>query len=240
MTTSPDVATDPPVTGPWSFASPVAEAFDDHARRSIPGYLETHALVAELAAHFIRTGTVIDVGTATGTVLATLAERHPDTPMLGVEVEPDMVTLAAGRLTPHPQIRVVQADATSYPYPPAGADLVVCHYTAHFIPPAARTRLLEALHGALRPGGALLLFDKTLAPTPRAQDIASQAYAGWKAARGFTADEITAKSRALRAVLSPWTEAEYGTALTAAGFVEVAPVWRHLAFVGLLAIRGNA
>ncbi|RPK93782.1 tRNA (cmo5U34)-methyltransferase [Streptomyces sp. ADI98-10] len=223
---------------PWSFAGPVADGFDEHVSRSVPQYEVGHRLVVDLGEHFIRPGgTVYDVGCSTGKLLAAVDARHRarGAQLVGLDVEPDMVRTARRRFADRADVEIALADARGYPWAPAC--LVVAHYTLQFVPVGDRPTLLTALYGALEPGGALLWFEKTLAPSPRLQDVAAQAYSEHKLTAGYEPGEVLAKARSLRGVLYPLTSSENRAMLRAAGFRDVMTVHQHLAFEGVLAVK---
>ncbi|MFG2671159.1 methyltransferase domain-containing protein [Streptomyces sp. NPDC048445] len=227
--------------GRWSFAGAVAEHFDTHVIRSVPSYEAGHQAVVELAAHFIQpAGMVYDIGCSTGTLLAALDDqyRNRGAHLVGLDVETDMVRQARARFEGRTDIEIVRADARGYRWRPA--DLIVAHYTVQFVPVGDRARLIADLYRALRPGGALLWFEKTLAPTPRLQDVVAQAYAEHKLAAGYSAEQAAAKARAIRGVLVPQTSRENRQLLARAGFTEVMTVHQQLSFEGVLAIKGDA
>lgn len=225
----------------WSFAGPVADHFDTHVARSVPQYAAGHQVITALSGHFLPPGgTLYDVGCSTGTLLAALdrAHRGRDVQLVGVDVEPDMVRASRRRFTDRADVDIVQADARTLEWRPA--DVIVAHYCVQFAPIADRPALLAAMHQALRPGGALLWFEKTLAPSPLLQDVAGQAYADHKLSEGYDPGEVLAKARSLRGVLTPLTSAQNRQMLHQAGFLDVMTVHQHLMFEGVLAVKGAA
>ncbi len=220
----------------WRFSGAAAHHFDQHATRSIPAYDLGHELIAGLSDFFVRpAGRVYDVGCSTGALTATLAARHPSATVTGLDVEPDMTAVARLRLAEVPGAEVVDADAAGYDFD--RADLIVAYYTLQFAPVEHRQALADRLAAALRPGGALIVFEKTLAPGARLQDMATQLYADHKQARGHTPAEVVAKTRSLRGVLAPQTSAENVAMLRRAGLADVELVHRHLLFEGYLAVK---
>lgn len=225
----------------WSFAGPVADHFDTHVARSVPQYAAGHRIITTLAGHFLPPGgTLYDVGCSTGALLAALDTAHQgrEVRLIGVDAEPDMVRVARRRFTDRADVTIVQADVRALEWRPA--DVIVAHYCVQFTPVADRPALLAAMHAALRPGGALLWFEKTLAPTPQLQDVMGQAYADHKLSEGYEPAEVLAKARSLRGVLAPLTSADNRRMLAAAGFRQVATVHQHLMFEGALAVKDPA
>jgi tRNA (cmo5U34)-methyltransferase len=115
------------------------------------------------------------------------------------------------------------------------ADLIVSFYTLQFVPLRVRQEVLDRVHRALSPGGALILFEKVLAPTARTQEIAVGAYLDWKRRQGFSDEEIAAKNRSIRGVLQSLTPEENAAMLREAGFGETIQVFRWVLFEGLVA-----
>ena len=115
------------------------------------------------------------------------------------------------------------------------ADLAVAYYTFQFVPLRVRQQAFERIHRALAPAGALILFEKVLAPTARTQEVAVGAYLDWKRRQGFSDDEIAAKTRSIRGVLQPLSPDENEEMLGRAGFGETMQVFRWVIFEGLVA-----
>ncbi|MEU3413750.1 methyltransferase domain-containing protein [Streptomyces sp. NPDC006658] len=225
----------------WSFAGPVADHFDAHVARSVPQYAAGHHIITALSPHFLSPGgTLYDVGCSTGALLAALDTTHRcrDVQLVGVDAEPDMVRAARRRFTDRADVTIVQADVRTLEWRPA--DVIVAHYCVQFVPVADRPALLAAMYAALRPGGALLWFEKTLAPTPWLQDVLGQAYVDHKLSSGYGPGEVLAKARSLRGVLVPLTSADNRRMLRRAGFRQVATVHQHLTFEGVLAVKDPA
>ncbi|MCH7229602.1 methyltransferase domain-containing protein [Glycomyces sp. L485] len=225
-------------SGRWNFAGRAAEHFDAHVHKSVPGYADGHRLVLELSDWFVGPdSTVYDLGCATGALLAALAERHADLAarFIGVDVEPDMVAAARSRTAHLPTVEVRHADAAAMTW--EAADLVVGCYTLQFLPSDQRGALVERIHRVLRPGGALVLFEKVLAPDARLQDIASALYVEHKLSAGFTPAEIVGKARSLKRILTPWPTGRHVETLHAAGFPHVMTIYKNISFEGFLAIK---
>jgi tRNA (cmo5U34)-methyltransferase len=223
--------------GSWSFGGAVAESFDVHVARSIPFYNETHRLIERLSDEFISAGSrAYDLGCSTGALTARLAARHREraVELVGIDREPQMVAEARTRCAAYPSVTIVEADLMNCELLPA--DLVIAHYTLHFVPPDARGGLVEGIAHALNRGGALLLFEKVRSSDPRVEDVTSELYHEWKRSQGYNDAEITAKARSLEGVLEPFTSDANRALLTSAGFTNVTTVYRWLNWEGMLAL----
>lgn len=222
----------------WTFGSGTAARFDDHVGKSIPGYQDGHTLVEELSDFFVGGGgRVIEVGCSTATLVSRLARRHEGAPVefLGVDVVAEMVDIARERCAEQQNLNIEIVDAARVDY--TDACFVVMYYTMQFIPTYLRTALMERMCREMRPGGAIVMFEKTRLPNGPLQDICNQVYETFKLARGFNADEILSKTRSLRGILEPFTSAENAAMLRQAGFGDPHVLYRHLAFEGMLAVK---
>jgi len=160
-----------------------------------------------------------------------LAPRRVE--VVGVDREPGMIERAASRCAHLPLVRFETSTLEELSFKPA--DLIVSYYTLQFLPLRERREVVERIRRALDPGGTFVLFEKVLAPTARTQEIATGAYADWKARQGFTDEEIAAKTRSIRGVLRPLSSEENDAMLRAAGFSEVMHAFRWVLFEGILA-----
>ncbi len=224
------------LAGSWTFGGAVPDAFDSHVARSIPAYDESHVLIADLADQLVpQGGRCYDLGCSTGTLTRLLAERLADrrVEVIGVDREPGMILKATERCAQQPSVRFETASLEDLALEPA--DLIVCYYTLQFVSLRARSGLVRRIRRALDPGGALILFEKVLAPTARMQEMAVGAYWDWKRQQGFSDEEITSKARSLRGVLQPLSPEENEAMLRGAGFSEVMQVFRWVLFEGLVA-----
>lgn len=224
------------LAGSWTFGGDVPDAFDSHVARSIPAYTECHGLIADLADQLLPAGgRCYDLGCSTGALTALLAERLAPrrAEVIGVDREPGMIQRATERCSRLPMVRFETAALEELEFEPA--DLVVSYYTLQFVPLRDRRQVVERIRRALDPAGALILFEKVLAPTARTQEVAVGAYLDWKRRQGFTDDEIAAKTRSIRGVLQPLSSEENDAMLRRTGFREVVQIFRWVLFEGLVA-----
>ena len=85
----------------WSFDG-IAENFEIHARRSIPGYDQGHELICSYSDFFCSSSSaIIDVGCSTGLLLRKIGERHKNKEslsLIGIEPVKDMFELAYSKV----------------------------------------------------------------------------------------------------------------------------------------------
>jgi len=98
---------------------------------------------------------VLDVGCGTGELLRRLRAKYTDAFLAGLDPVPEMLAVAANKLSGKEDLRIGYAD--SLPWPSASFDVVVSCNMFHYI-----SHPLDALHEmarVLRPGGVLVLTD---------------------------------------------------------------------------------
>ncbi|MFP4891241.1 class I SAM-dependent methyltransferase [Paraburkholderia sp. EG304] len=140
----------------WTFRSnEVAGHFDAHVREQLPWYDLTTESVAHFARHYIpEGGLVYDVGCSTGNIgralASTLESRHAQ--LIALDSSEEMAQRYAG------PGKCVCADALSYDF--EEFDVAVCFLVLMFIAPGKRREFIRSLCRKMRPGGALIVFDK--------------------------------------------------------------------------------
>jgi ubiquinone/menaquinone biosynthesis C-methylase UbiE len=95
---------------------------------------------------------VIDIGCGCGATSLQLAELvGPSGKVLGVDVSKPMLDRAKERGADNPVLSFAQADATTYPFEPGGADLLFSRHGVMFFPEPERA--FANLRSALKPDG---------------------------------------------------------------------------------------
>jgi len=220
----------------WTFQGK-AENFQNHLRRSIPMYEESHFLICLISDYFIKPQSkIIDLGCSTGSLLAKLAERHKDSSIQfeGIDAEPEMIEKA--KQNQHdPRVSFRAASALSLNSIPV--DLILSFYTIQFVPLDERKKLYNIIYKNLKPGGAFLLFEKTEESRASFQEIFAGLYHEYKIHQGYSEKEILTKSRSLKGRLIPLTSKENRRLLRNAGFTKTTRIFKYLFFEGLLAIK---
>jgi SAM-dependent methyltransferase len=101
---------------------------------------------------------ILDVGCGPGFYVTELLEEvGPEGLVVGLDISPDMLAVAAKRADGHDNVEFHEADATSLPVPDASFDRLISVQVLEYVRdvPAA----LKEMHRALRPGGRVLLWD---------------------------------------------------------------------------------
>jgi len=190
----------------WTFeTNDIAKSFDRHVREQLPWYELVTGAIAHIGRHYIpRYGLVYDIGAATGNVgralEATLRQRQAT--LVDIENSREMAQLYKG------PGEIVVEDASRFEYKPF--DLAVCFLVLMFLSVRERATLLDELRRQVRPGGAIIVFDKVEAACGyRATILWRLALAG-KVAQGADPADIIAKELSLGGVQRPLTPLEIG------------------------------
>lgn len=222
----------------WTFAG-VAPVFLDHVRQSVPTYDATHDLVADISTFFCRShGRYYDLGTSTGQLLARVMERNArleEAEWIGFDNEPEMVRTAIASHADRKNVRFEAVDVADVEL--ESCDFVTAFLILQFLPPQVRQSVLGRVHEALRPGGALMVFEKIRIDDARIGDVVSSLYWQFKESMGLSSEEILNKARSLAGVLEPFSSERNLELITGAGFRSVAPIVQFLCFEGYLAVK---
>jgi tRNA (cmo5U34)-methyltransferase len=224
--TAEDQPLSPTKAGSWTFGGGLARVFDDHVRRSIPGYLTLHELCLQALAREVRPGDVVyDLGCSTGLFTSRLKRTWPNLRVIGVDNEQEMIAEASRR---DGEVEFVCHSVAELELEPARA--VVALYVLQFLPLAQRLTTLERIRRSLGGSGLLVLAEKVHFLDPGEQARVDSAYRAFKLAQGFSEAEVDAKARALEGVLVPLTASENEALLRAAGFLSIDLLFSELGF----------
>ncbi len=224
----------------FAFDAAVAEVFADMINRSVPGYQSILGMLGVFAARYARPHTVVyDLGCSLGA--STLVLRHalpPATRIVAIDNAPAMVercqanVLADDGQTP---VSVCLADIVEVEFEPAS--VVVMNFTLQFIDPSEREPLLQKIHQALLPGGALIIAEKTREPDPAEENWLVEMHHAFKKANGYSELEIAQKRTALENVLQPDSVEAHRARLRSCGFGVARQWFQCLNFAALIAIK---
>ncbi len=153
-----------------------AAAYDAAIRRFIPGYEEMiEEVVSILDDSLDEEVRVVDLGAGTGALAGAILDRIPRARVILVDIDPDMLAVAAARVAPHGDraelrratfedaLAEFAAEAIGAGEVGAGVGAVVASLALHHVPELERKRALYArIHAALAPGGVFLSADATV------------------------------------------------------------------------------
>lgn len=225
----------------FDFNERVVEVFDDMLDRSIPFYQNVIGETAKLLAATLEPGDMVcDLGCATGTTLLHLTKELADRSLkfLGIDTSPAMLEkaqLKAEFYAKHQQIEFKHQDIMNLKLPGAGA--FILNYTLQFIRPVQRPALIDALFTNLRPGGLLILSEKTILADKRLNRTFIDIYHNFKREQGYSDLEIARKREALENILIPFSADENKKMLSQAGFKPVTSFFQWFNFSSYIAIK---
>jgi tRNA (cmo5U34)-methyltransferase len=238
----PTTASEPPSslghtpTGKWAFDRSVTSVFDDMISRSIPEYVALRTIVDAFATKFgADGGTVLDLGCSTGLSIKAFANRAKR--IIGVEISESMLDVVNETFKSYHNVEIVPLDLrTSFP-PVSECDVVLSIFTLQFIPVEHRRRVVADVYESLKPGGAFIVAEKVLGESAVSQAAFVDIYHQFKAAQGYTREEVDRKALSLEGRLVANTAAENVAMLASGGFREIECVWRWVNFAAWVAVR---
>lgn len=188
----------------WTFkTADIAGDFDRHVREQLPWYDLTTGVVAHVARHYIpEGGRVYDIGASTGNVGNAIAEILTTRK---AELIPIDNSEAMSKIYCGPGSLII-ADATEFNYQPF--DLAVLFLCLMFIPTSKRKDFILKLRNNLRPGGAIVVFDKCEPASGYVATVLWRLALAGKAAAGVDAKEILEKELSLSGVQRPISASE--------------------------------
>ncbi len=141
---------------------------------------------------------ILDLGCGTGSTTLLLKKAFPQAEVIGLDLSPYMLLVAADRAAEaHLEIQVKHGNAEQTGFPDASFDLVTASLLFHETPPLVACNILQEAFRLLKPGGEVLILDgnqATLRQTewltqifeePYIQDYAAGDLNQWMSTAGF-------------------------------------------------------
>ncbi|MCD5995141.1 carboxy-S-adenosyl-L-methionine synthase CmoA [Pseudomonas sp. CDFA 602] len=228
----------------FAFNEDVVRVFPDMIKRSVPGYPTIVENLGVLAAQFAQPDTVLyDLGSSLGAVTQALRRhvRSEGCSVVAVDNSSAMVERCREYLNAQNSmfqellpVDVIEGDILGLEFKPAS--VVALNFTLQFIAPELRLGLLTRIHGALVPGGALILSEKLRFNDDQEHALLTDLHIAFKRANGYSDLEIAQKRSAIENVMKPDSLEEHRQRLLAAGFSRVVPWFQCLNFASLIAL----
>jgi|TARA_B100001063_G_C16656132_1_gene498580 tRNA (cmo5U34)-methyltransferase len=221
----------------WSFGNKVPIKFNEHIKKSVPFYDESHKLIANLSDFFVQeNSTIYDIGSSTGTFLNNIYKRHNNKKLklIGIEKVPEMIKEAKKR-SAHKSIKYLKKDIEKIDL--KKSDMIVSCFTIQFIKQKTRQQIINKIYKSLNWGGGFIMFEKIRGSDARFQDIFTLIYNDFKLMNGFSEKEILNKSRSLKGVMEPFSDFGNRSMLKRAGFKDITTVFQWACFKGYLSIK---
>lgn len=196
--------------GDWTFqTAEIARGFDAHVREQLPWYDLATGAVAHIARHYIPNGGLVyDIGASTGNIGRAIAETIAarNARFVAIESSAEMVREYSGPGTIH------HADAMAFPYEPF--DVGIVFLVLMFLPAGERKGFIRQMCDKIRPGGALIVFDKTVGPSGYLSTVLHRLTIAGKVATGSQPGSIIEKELSLVGVQRPLSRSFMDTAVS--------------------------
>lgn len=211
-----------------------ADEYDRTIRMFIPNYQRMIATVVHwLDGHVPLGGLVVDLGAGTGGLSAAILDALPDVRVQLVDVDPNMLEVAAVRCSGH-------TDRYELRHAQFGDHLPCCHAVVaslalhHVATHTEKRELYQVILEALEPGGLVAVADALVYPSgPERRRMIEDLYAHM-GRNGISADEADAH-------LAQWAQEDFYVSLpdelaliAGAGFPRPDCFWRD----GMIAVYG--
>jgi len=224
----------------WSFDGSTYKNFNNHIKKSVPLYQETHDLYLNFSDFFLQDNSkIIDIGSSTGTYLINFHKKHHNTrkglKFEGYDTIKKMVDYSNKTKPKKSNIKFINKDINKVNF--KNSCIVSSFYTIQFISPKKRQFIINKIYKNLNWGGAFFMVEKVRGPDARFQDIISQVYLEYKLSKGYKSDEILSKSRSLKGILEPFSSNANFQMLKRSGFKDIFTVFKYCCFEGWLAIK---
>lgn len=193
----------------WTFKkSDIAKNFDRHVREQLPWYDLTTGVIAHVARHYIQSGGLVyDIGASTGNIGKAIADtlKKRNATLIALDDSEQMKPLYGG-----PGDLIV-CDAVEFDFQPF--DLAICFLLLMFVPPSKRPKFIETLRKNIKPGGAIIIFDKCLPSGGYISTVLWRLALAGKISAGVDANEVIAKELSLAGIQRPIDPKELGNAV---------------------------
>jgi len=107
-----------------------------------------------------RPGSILDLGTGTGALLALVRARSPECLLTGLDPAPAMLEKARQKFASDPAISFIQGSAARITAPDQSFDTVVSNFALHHLEHDQKRQCAEEIFRVLRPGGLLIFGDQ--------------------------------------------------------------------------------
>lgn len=183
----------------WTFKNvEVAKGFDAHVKATLPWYELATGAVAHVARHYLQNnGLIYDIGASTGNIGRALADVIETRKARLIAID-DSEAMAEKYDAPG---KLIVTDAMTYEY--EEFDVAICMLVMMFLPPVRRKIWLQDLCKKMKPGGVIILLDKSEGPPGYLSTVMHRLTIAGKVSTGIKSDEIIAKELSLSGVQRP-------------------------------------
>ena len=221
----------------WTFSG-IEKSFENHISTSVPMYNEAHEIALNISDFFLKDNSkVLDIGCSTGSFLKKLILRtkKKNLKLIGVDNTSSMIKFCKKKNSK--KIKFFCQDYLKFRKSKSKYDFISAFFTLSFVSPPQRQIFMNKIFKELNWGGAFVLFEKIRGPDARFQDIFNLTYQEFKLSKGLSKEEIVNKSRSLKGIMEPFSDAGNIALLKRAGFSDITGIFQWMCFKGYLAIK---
>jgi len=221
----------------WTFSG-IEKSFENHISTSVPMYNEAHEIALNISDFFLKDNSkVLDIGCSTGSFLKKLILRtkKKNLKLIGVDNTSSMIKFCKKKNSK--KIKFFCQDYLKFRKSKSKYDFISAFFTLSFVSPPQRQIFMNKIFKELNWGGAFVLFEKIRGPDARFQDIFNLTYQEFKLSKGLSEEEIVNKSRSLKGIMEPFSDAGNIALLKRAGFSDITGIFQWMCFKGYLAIK---
>lgn len=225
----------------FSFDEQVADVFSDMIRRSVPGYGQIITTIEHLTRHAQQPNSrFYDLGCSLGA--ATLAMRRnvavENCQIISVDMSPAMIERCQRNIQAYRSdvpVELICGDVCDIDIEDAA--MVVLNFTLQFIEPNKRRALLKKICAGMKPGGILLLSEKTRFDDCAVNHLVTELHLDFKRANGYSELEISQKRTSLENVMKTDPLPAHLQRLKDCGFSSAETWFQCYNFASMIAIK---
>lgn len=244
------------LSGAFAFDEKVSPIFDDMAKRSIPGYMQTMKMMVEFSIRPLfeekkndQQKIFYDLGCSTGSLLVLLYNRLlslknlKSAKLIGIDLSKAMIDQALKKekklkKKAHVKIEFLREDLLQFFHPKTNlADGIFLNYTLQFIKPKLRQTLLKKICQSLKKGAPFFLSEKVIEKDKKNSAFFEEQHLLFKKMQHYSDLEISAKRKSIENFLIPQTLEKYTDQLQKAGFKRIAIMNKWYNFATVVAFR---
>ncbi len=212
--------------GVKAFFDRVSDEYDALIQVAIPRCAEAFWMMLYYLPDGFAPQTILELGCGTGNLTRHLAEKWPNAAITVVDISAEMLQKTRENVQAA-ELNTVECAFETLAFDTPRFDLVASSFAIHHLHDADKARLIQKIHGWLKPGGFMVWADGFNSGNPRLHQANMDLYEALAREKGATEAQIV-EWRDHRAVLDHYPKLSEALAwFQAAGFDSVDVLWRY-------------
>ena len=179
----------------WEFDDDVARCFDNMLQRSIPDYENMRHLVYSIGRHFVKGGTIMDIGCSNGNAVLPFVKEYKN-PFILIDVSESFLDLCRQGFKNYTNVKIMNHDLRNG-VPSVSSCLILSILTVQFTPIEYRQKIINSVYESLQPGGAFIMVEKLLGSSFDIDTVLVDEYYEMKSEHQYTQEQIQSKRKSL-------------------------------------------